>query len=61
MPVVNIKIREGRSVEQKRALAKKVTEALVESIGARPEAVTISIEDIKRENMASGGVLYTDK
>ena len=61
MPIVNIKIVEGRTVEQKRALAKKVTEALVETIGARAEAVTISIEDTKRENIASGGVLNIDK
>ena len=55
MPMVTIKILEGRTVEQKRALVQKVTEALTETIGARAEAVSIVIEDMKRENYAHGG------
>lgn len=61
MPVVNIKIVEGRSVEQKRAMSKAVTKAIAETIGVAESAVWISIEDLKPENLAQGGELRCDK
>ena len=61
MPIVNIKIVEGRSVEQKRALAKNVTRAVAESIGVPESAIWISIEDLKAENLAQGGELRLDR
>ncbi len=61
MPVVNIKIIEGRSIEQKRAMAEKVTKAISDSIGVPEAAVWISIDDMKPENFAQGGELRLDK
>lgn len=61
MPVVNIKLVAGRTVEQKRALVKDVTDAIVKSIGVPEAAVWISIEDMPAENFAQGGVLRCDK
>lgn len=61
MPVVNIKIVEGRSVEQKRELSKKVTQAISESIGVPESGVWITIEDLKPENLSQGGELRLDK
>ena len=61
MPEVTIKMLEGRTLEQKRALAKKVTEAIVETTGATAEAVMINIEELKKEHLAKAGVLYYDK
>lgn len=61
MPVVQIDIFEGRSVEQKRNLAKAVTKAIADSINCPPEAVTIIIREMKRENYAKAGELYVDK
>lgn len=61
MPVVNIKLIEGRTVEQKRAMVEAVTKAIVESVGVPAAAVTISLEDMKPENYAQGGVLRLDK
>ena len=52
---------EGRSVEQKRALAKNVTRAVAESIGVPESAIWISIEDLKAENPAQGGELRLDR
>jgi len=60
MPIVSIKIVEGRSVEQKRGLAKDVTAAIVKNIGCPAEAVHIQIIDLKRENFADGGKLLCD-
>jgi 4-oxalocrotonate tautomerase len=60
MPVVTIKIIEGRTVEQKRGMVKDVTEAIVKNIGCPPSAVHINILDLKRENFADGGILLCD-
>lgn len=61
MPVVNIKIIEGRSVEQKRKMAKNVTKAIADSLNIPEAAVWISIDDMKPENFAQGGELRADK
>lgn len=61
MPLVTIKIIEGRNIEQKRGMAKDVTEAICKNIGCPPDAVHIDIVDLKPENIAQGGQLFTDR
>jgi len=61
MPLVNIKMLSGRTLEQKKELVAKVTQAVVESTGATPEAVTIVIEDMSKQNFARGGILASEK
>ncbi|MGD9143283.1 MAG: 2-hydroxymuconate tautomerase [Dehalococcoidia bacterium] len=60
MPLVTIKIFEGRTIEQKRGLAKDVTDAIAKNIGCQPSAVNIEIVDLKQENLAVGGTLFID-
>jgi len=60
MPLVTIKIIEGRTVAQKRGLVKDVTEAIVKNIGCQPAGVHIDIVDLKKENLAQGGKLFSD-
>ncbi len=60
MPLVTIKIFEGRTVEQKRGMVKDVTEAIVKNIGCPPSAVQIEIVDLKQENLGQGGKLFID-
>lgn len=60
MPLVTIKILEGRTAEQKRGMAKDVTEAIVKNIGCPSTAVQIDIVDLKPENVAQGGKLFAD-
>ena len=61
MPVINVKLVEGRTVEQKRAMVKAVTRAVSESLGVAEPAIWISIEDMKPENFAQGGELRLDR
>ena len=61
MPTITMEIYPGRTIEQKRAMVKKVTEALVETISCKPEAVKIIIREILKENIADNGVLHCDK
>ena len=61
MPIVSINQFEGRTVEQKRKLAKEITDAIVKIYEVGPETVTITIFDIPKHNAAHGGVLASDK
>lgn len=60
MPRVIVQAVEGRSVEQKRALVKSITDAVVASYDVEPKTVTIVIEDIPRTNFAKAGVLASE-
>ncbi len=61
MPVVQVTLLEGRTTEQKRKLAARITDAMVEEAGARKEAVVVTFVDVSRESYASGGVPISDK
>ena len=61
MPTVNIQLFEGRTVDEKRKLAEKLTGAVMEALNVPPEAVRIMITEMPRENLAVGGVLNIDK
>ena len=51
---------EGRTVAQKKKLAEEITRVTVEVLGGSPEAVDILITDVKRENWATGGKLWSE-
>lgn len=61
MPSIRVELFEGRSVEQKRALAQALTEATVRTLGGSPEAVDIVFQDVARHDWATGGVLWSDR
>lgn len=61
MPTLHVEFFEGRTVEQKRALAKELTEACVRVLGGSADSVDVIFQDVKRENWATGGVLWSDK
>jgi 4-oxalocrotonate tautomerase len=52
---------EGRTADQKRKLAQRITEVMVEEAGARREAVVVAFHEVSKESYASGGVLMADK
>lgn len=61
MPLVTIKIIEGRTVEQKRGMAKDVTEAISKNINTAPDNVMIDIVEYSREDLAQAGKLFIDR
>jgi len=61
MPLVQITMLEGRTADQKRKIARRITDALVEEAGARREAVIIAFHEVSKESYASGGELLIDK
>ena len=61
MPTIMVNMFEGRTLEQKRKLVAAMTEAVVESLGVKPESVRIFLKEMARENHAVAGVLTSDK
>lgn len=61
MPLVIVKMLEGRSVEQKRRLVREITDVVVKYTGAPEDQVDVLIQDYPRENWAKAGVLYHEK
>ena len=61
MPHVQITMLKGRTLEQKRKLATRVTDALAEECAARREAISIAIVEVSKEDFASAGTLVVDK
>ncbi len=61
MPMVQITMLEGRTAEQKRKLAQRITDALVEEAGTKREGIMIAFHEVSKESYASGGVLMSDK
>jgi 4-oxalocrotonate tautomerase len=55
MPIIQMNLVEGRSVAQKRAAVAAITEAVVRSLGVRPEQVRIMINEMPSEHFAVGG------
>lgn len=60
MPIVQIDLLEGRTVEQKRAMVAKVTEAIQETAKCPADAVTIIIREMPPTNLGKGGKLRSD-
>jgi 4-oxalocrotonate tautomerase len=61
MPLVQITMLTGRTADQKRKLAQRITDAMVEEAGARREAIVVAFHEVSKESYASGGVLMADK
>ncbi|MBS0495676.1 MAG: 4-oxalocrotonate tautomerase family protein [Proteobacteria bacterium] len=60
MPFAQIYILEGRTEEQKREVIEKVTQALVEAVGAPQENVRVWIHDVPKTNWGIAGVSAKD-
>lgn len=60
MPIVTIELIEGRTVDQKREMAKKITEVIKEVAKVKEDAVEIIFHDMKKENYSKAGKLALD-
>jgi 4-oxalocrotonate tautomerase len=61
MPEVYIHAIEGRTKEQKRALIKDITDAVVKNFDVTADAVLVEIIESSRDNKAKGGVLFSER
>lgn len=60
MPILSVEWLEGRTVEQKRELAKRFTDALTQVTGCSADAVTVIFTDHPRTDIAKAGRLMSD-
>jgi 4-oxalocrotonate tautomerase len=51
---------EGRTLEQKKKLVQEITRISVEVLGGSPGSVDVIITDIKADNWATGGKLWSE-
>lgn len=61
MPIIHISIAKGRSLDQKRTLARKLTEVTAETLGVSPEKIWIRIDEFEKENFSVNGELMCDR
>ena len=59
MPIIQMNLLVGRTVEQKRSVVAAVTEAVVRTLGVKPEQVRILINELAGEHFAVGGETAT--
>jgi 4-oxalocrotonate tautomerase len=61
VPYVKVEIAKGvATVDQKRAVIRRMTEVLVEELGRNPEYVFVVIDEIDTDNWGRKGVTLTD-
>ena len=61
MPTMHIELLEGRSPEKKRELVEVLTRETCRVLGCEPASVDILFTDVKRENWATGGVMWSER
>ncbi len=61
MPCVQITLLKGRTTEQKRRIAQRVTDVLVEEAKTNREGVVVTFIDVETDSYARGGELMADK
>ena len=61
MPIVNIKLIEGRTDEQLKALVKEVTDAVEKTTNADRNAISVVLEEMKPNHYGVGGVIKSDQ
>ena len=60
MPTYHVEMLEGRTLGQKKKLVEAITRVSVEILGGQADSVDILIIDIRRENWATGGKLWSE-
>ena len=61
MPHIQVTLLKGRSTEQKRKIAERMTQVLAEEAKTDPAGVVITFIDVDKDSYARGGVLMIDK
>jgi 4-oxalocrotonate tautomerase len=61
MPIIQVNLLEGRTIDQKRKLVANMTDAVAKSLDVKPEDVRIILRDMSRHDYAVAGVLAADK
>jgi 4-oxalocrotonate tautomerase len=61
MPLVQITLLKGRTTEQKRKIAGRITDVMVEEAKTPRDGIVVTFVDVERDSYARGGVLMVDR
>lgn len=61
MPTIRVEMFEGRTLEQKKNLVQALTQACVQTLGSKAEGVDVLIYELKKQDWATGGELWSEK
>jgi 4-oxalocrotonate tautomerase len=59
MPVINVKLAKGRTIEQKQQFVEAVTKEAVRTLNVKEEWITVIFDEYERDNWASNGQLHS--
>ncbi|MEP7240698.1 MAG: tautomerase family protein [Devosia sp.] len=60
MPEVLVHLAEGRSPDQKKALMRDITDAVVRNLGVDPQRVVVQIVESPKNSKSRGGVPFSE-
>lgn len=55
MPFIQVSILQGRTVEQKHDLMRKLTDAAADALGSDPQRIRVAIYEVSPDEWAIGG------
>ncbi|MGD0489666.1 MAG: 2-hydroxymuconate tautomerase, partial [Syntrophorhabdales bacterium] len=61
MPIIQVHLIKGRTVDQKRKLVANITDAVVKSLDVKNEDVRIILQEMAKDDYAVAGALVMDK
>ena len=61
MPIIRVEMLKGRTPEQKRALAEKLTAEFLATCGGNQASIQVMITELEAEDWAIGGELISDR
>ena len=61
MPLVQVTLLKGRTTEQKRKIAARITDVMEEEAKTPRDGVVVIFVDVERDSYARGGVLMLDR
>jgi 4-oxalocrotonate tautomerase len=61
MPEIYVHAVEGRTLDQKRALVRDITAAVVKNFDVSPDHVMVQIIESAKDNKAKGGILFSER
>jgi 4-oxalocrotonate tautomerase len=61
VPIIEVKMLEGRTSEQKARLSRELTEVAMRVLEVRPEAVRVLIQEVSPAHWSVGGVNFAER
>lgn len=61
MPLIQVTLLKGRTTEQKRKIAERITDVMVEEAKTNRDGIVVTFVDVETDSYARGGVLMCDK